>query len=177
MLTNNLELDELRVGVRDLCSRFPAEYWRGIDEKLEYPKAFVDAFTEAGYLAALIPEGYGGAGLTITEASVILEEVNRSGGNSGACHAQMYVMKMLLRHGSEEQKRQFLPKIAKGELRLQTFAITEPTTGTDTTKLMTTAVRKNDRYVINGQKVFISRALQSDLMILLARTTPREQVP
>jgi acyl-CoA dehydrogenase len=174
--TTDVELGELRSAVRDLCSRFPNEYWREIDEKLDYPKAFVDALTKAGYLAALIPEEYGGSGLGITEASVILEEVNRSGGNSGACHAQMYIMGMLLRHGSDKQKRQYLPKIATGELRLQTFAVTEPTTGTDTTKLKTTAVRDGDRYIVNGQKVFISRALQSDLMILLARTTPLEQV-
>src|SRR5271156_351291 len=176
MLTTSVELDEIRSAVRDLCSHFPNEYWREIDQKLEYPKGFVDALTEAGYLAALIPEEYGGSGLGIMEASVILEEVNRSGGNSGACHAQMYIMGMLLRHGSENQKRQYLPKIATGELRLQTFAVTEPTTGTDTTKLKTTAVRDGDRYIVNGQKVFISRALQSDLMILLARTTPLEQV-
>lgn len=176
MLTTSVELGEIRSAVRDLCSHFPNEYWREIDQKLEYPKAFVDALTEAGYLAALIPEEYGGSGLGIMEASVILEEVNRSGGNSGACHAQMYIMGILLRHGSEKQKRQYLPKIATGELRLQTFAVTEPTTGTDTTKLKTTAVRDGDRYIVNGQKVFISRALQSDLMILLARTTPLEQV-
>ena len=176
MLITSVDLDVLRSAVRDLCSGFPNEYWRENDQKQAYPKAFVDALTEAGYLAALIPEEYGGSGLGILEASVILEEINRSGGNSGACHAQMYIMGSLLRHGSEEQKRRYLPKIASGELRLQTFAVTEPTTGTDTTKLKTTAVRRGDRYVINGQKVFISRVLQSDLMVLLARTTPIEKV-
>jgi len=176
MLTTTVDIEMLRSGVRDLCGRFPSKYWREIDEKQEYPKAFVDALTEAGYLAALIPEEYGGAGLGIMEASVILEEINRSGGNAAACHAQMYIMGSLLNHGSEEQKRTYLPKIASGEFRLQTFAVTEPTTGTDTTKLKTTAVRKGDRYVINGQKVFISRVLQSDLMVLLARTTPIEKV-
>jgi acyl-CoA dehydrogenase len=175
MATTSVEAGELRSAVRDLCSRFPDEYWRDIDLRLEYPKAFVDALTEAGYLAALIPEEYGGSGLGVTDASIILEEVNRSGGNSGACHAQMYIMGTLLRHGSQEQKRRYLPKIATGELRLQAFAVTEPTTGTDTTKLKTTAVRQGDRYVVNGQKVFISRVEQSDLMMLLARTTPLDQ--
>jgi acyl-CoA dehydrogenase len=176
MATTSVEAGELRSAVRDLCSRFPDEYWRDIDLRLEYPKAFVDALTEAGYLAALIPEEYGGSGLGVTDASIILEEVNRSGGNSGACHAQMYIMGTLLRHGSEEQKRRYLPKIATGELRLQAFAVTEPTSGTDTTKLKTTAVRQGDRYIVNGQKVFISRVEQSDLMMLLARTTPLDQV-
>ena len=176
MLAMSVDLGELRTAVRDLCSRFPNEYWREIDQKEDYPKAFVDALTAAGYLAALIPEEYGGSGLGITEASVILEEVNRSGGNSGACHAQMYIMGTLLRHGSEKQKRQYLPKIATGELRLQAFAVTEPTTGTDTTKIKTTAVRHDDRYIVSGQKVFISRVLQSDLMMLLARTTPIDRV-
>jgi len=176
MLTTGVDIDMLRSGVRELCGSFPSKYWREIDEKQEYPRAFVDALTRAGYLAALIPEEYGGAGLGIMEASVILEEINRSGGNAAACHAQMYIMGSLLNHGSEEQKRTYLPKIASGELRLQTFAVTEPTTGTDTTKLKTTAVRQGDRYVINGQKVFISRVLQSDLMVLLARTTPIEKV-
>jgi acyl-CoA dehydrogenase len=176
MLITSVDLDVLRSAVRDLCSGFPRQYWQEIDEKQAYPKAFVDALTDAGYLAALIPEEYGGSGLGILEASVILEEINRSGGNSGACHAQMYIMGSLLRHGSEEQKRRYLPKIASGQLRLQAFAITEPTTGTDTTKLKTTAVRRGDHYVINGQKVFISRVLQSDLMVLLARTTPVEKV-
>ncbi|MGB7631547.1 MAG: acyl-CoA dehydrogenase family protein, partial [Candidatus Deferrimicrobium sp.] len=162
--------------VRDLCSRFPGAYWRKVDDSRGYPEEFVKALTEAGWLAALIPEEYGGSGLGVTEASVILEEVNRSGGNSGACHAQMYIMGTLLRHGSEVQKRAYLPKIASGELRLQSFGVTEPNTGTDTTSLKTTAVRRGDRYVVNGQKVFISRVQHSDLMTLLVRTTPLDQV-
>lgn len=169
------DIGQLRTAVRDLCSNFPGEYWREVDQKREYPKAFVDAVTEAGYLAALVPEQYGGSGLGILEGSVILEEINRSGGHSGACHAQMYTMGTLLRHGSEEQKSRYLPKIASGELRLQSFGVTEPSTGSDTTKLKTMAVHKGGRYVINGQKVFISRVLQSDLMMLLARTTPLEK--
>ena len=175
-MTTQESHEELRAAVRDLCRRFPGEYWRAIDEARGYPEKFVHALTEAGWLAALIPEEYGGSGLGVTEASVILEEVNRSGGNSGACHAQMYTMGTLLRHGSEAQKRAYLPKIAGGELRLQSFAVTEPTTGTDTTKLKTTAVRAGDHYVVNGQKVWISRVQHSDLMLLLARTTPRDQV-
>lgn len=167
----------LRLGVRELCARFPDAYWRELDEKSAYPDEFVRAMTEAGYLAALIPEEYGGSGLGITEASIILEEVNRSGGNSGACHAQMYVMGTLLRHGSVEQKARYLPDIASGRLRLQAFAVTEPTTGSDTTQVKTTAVRRGDRYVVRGQKVFVSRALQSDLLLLLARTTPAAAVP
>jgi len=167
---------ELRVAVRDLCSRFTGEYWRKVDEARGYPEEFVRALTEAGWLAALIPEEYGGSGLNITEASIILEEVNRSGGNSAACHAQMYIMGTLLRHGSDEQKRRYLPKIAGGELRLQSFAVTEPTTGSDTLKLKTTAVRRGDHYVVNGQKVWTSRVQHSDLMLLLARTTPLDQV-
>jgi acyl-CoA dehydrogenase len=174
--TTTADLEMLRAGVRELCATFPGKYWQEMDKNREYPKAFVDALTKAGYLAALIPEEYGGAGLSIIEASVILEEINRSGGNAGACHAQMYIMGSLLHHGSKEQKLKYLPKIASGELRLQAFAVTEPTTGTDTTKLKTTAVRRGDRYVVNGQKVFISRVLQSDLMVLLARTTPLEKV-
>jgi len=170
------DLSQLRTAVKDLCGNFPNEYWREVDQKRDYPKAFVDAVTEAGYLAALVPEKYGGSGLGILEGSVILEEINRSGGHSGACHAQMYTMGTLLRHGSEEQKSRYLPKIASGELRLQSFGVTEPNTGSDTTKLKTMAVRKGGRYVINGQKVFISRVLQSDLMILLARTTPLDKV-
>src|ERR1700690_4033545 len=142
----------IREAVRALCKDFPDPYWREVDKNEQYPQAFVHALTSSGYLAALIPEEYGGSGLGIMEASVILEEINRSGGNSGACHAQMYIMGSLLRHGSEQQKRQYLPRIASGELRLQSFAVTEPTTGTDTTKLKTTAVRQGDRYVINGQK-------------------------
>ena len=167
---------DIRDAVRDLCKEFPAAYFREIDEKRGYPDAFVVALTKAGWLAALIPQEYGGSGLGLTEASIIMEEINRSGGNSGACHGQMYNMGTLLRHGSEAQKRAYLPKIASGELRLQSMGVTEPTTGTDTTKIKTTAVRKGDRYVVNGQKVWISRVLHSDLMILLARTTPLDQV-
>ncbi|KVC79069.1 acyl-CoA dehydrogenase [Burkholderia ubonensis] len=167
---------DIREAVRDLCGEFPAEYFRKIDEARGYPEAFVDALTKAGWLAALIPQEYGGSGLGLTEASVILEEINRAGGNSGACHGQMYNVGTLLRHGSAEQKRQYLPKIASGELRLQSMGVTEPTTGTDTTKIKTTAERKGDRYVINGQKVWISRVQHSDLMILLARTTPLSDV-
>ncbi|ATY85182.1 acyl-CoA dehydrogenase [Kyrpidia spormannii] len=167
---------DLRQAVRKVCERFPDAYWRELDRQRAYPQEFVDALTQAGYLAALIPEEYGGAGLGITEASIILEEINRSGGNAGACHAQMYTMGTLLRHGSEEQKRVYLPRIAEGTLRLQAFGITEPNTGSDTTQLKTTAVRRGDRYVINGQKVFISRTEHSDLMLLLVRTTPVDQV-
>ena len=168
--------DDIREAVRALCAEFPAEYHRKIDEARGYPEAFVDALTKAGWMAALIPEEYGGSGLGLTEASVIMEEINRAGGNSGACHGQMYNMNTLVRHGSEEQRRRYLPRIATGELRLQSMGVTEPTTGTDTTKIRTTAVRKGDRYVINGQKVWISRIQHSDLMILLARTTPLDQV-
>ena len=167
---------DIRDAVRALCADFPAEYHRQIDEARGYPEAFVDALTKAGWMAALIPEEYGGSGLGLTEASVIMEEINRAGGNSGACHGQMYNMNTLVRHGSEEQRRLYLPKIASGELRLQSMGVTEPTTGTDTTKIKTTAVKKGDRYVINGQKVWISRIQHSDLMILLARTTPLEDV-
>jgi acyl-CoA dehydrogenase len=167
---------EYREAVRDLCSQFDSAYWCAIEEQSSYPEAFVDALTRAGWLAALIPTEYGGGGLGLTEASVILEEINRSGANSGACHAQMYIMGTLLRHGSAEQKGRFLPQIASGELRLQSFAVTEPTTGTDTTNLRTFAVREGDRYVVNGQKVWISRMQHSDLMLLLARTTPVEEV-
>jgi acyl-CoA dehydrogenase len=170
------QYQDIRDAVRELCSQFPDEYFRKIDEARGYPEAFVDALTQAGWLAALIPQEYGGSGLGLTEASVIMEEINRSGGNSGACHGQMYNMGTLLRHGSEEQKRKYLPKIASGELRLQSMGVTEPTTGTDTTKIKTTAVRRGDRYVINGQKVWISRVQHSDLMILLARTTPLSDV-
>ena len=167
---------DIRDAVRALCAEFPPEYHRKIDEARGYPVEFVDALTKAGWLAALIPEEYGGSGLGLTEASVIMEEINRSGGNSGACHGQMYNMNTLIRHGSEEQRQRYLPKIASGELRLQSMAVTEPTTGTDTTKIKTSAVKNGDRYVINGQKVWISRVQHSDLMILLARTTPLEQV-
>ncbi|SAK52884.1 acyl-CoA dehydrogenase [Caballeronia hypogeia] len=163
---------DIREAVRDLCGQFSGEYFRKIDEARGYPEAFVDALTKAGWLAALIPQEYGGSGLGLTEASVIMEEINRSGGNSGACHGQMYNMGTLLRHGSAQQKQRYLPKIASGELRLQSMGVTEPTTGTDTTKIKTTAEKKGDRYVINGQKVWISRVQHSDLMILLARTTP-----
>ena len=174
--TNRLGFDEIRDPIRDLCEKFPSEYHRRIDEERGYPEEFVDALTKAGWMAALIPEEYGGSGLGLTEASVIMEEINRSGGNSGACHGQMYNMNTLIRHGSEEQRQRYLPKIASGELRLQSMGVTEPTTGTDTTKIKTTAVKKGDRYVINGQKVWISRVQHSDLMILLARTTPVDQV-
>jgi acyl-CoA dehydrogenase len=167
---------ELREAVRALCNTFPPEYWRQLDEQRAYPEAFVKALTDAGWLSALIPEEYGGSGLGITEASVVLEEVNRSGGNSGACHAQMYIMGTVLRHGSSDQKQRYLPGIASGALRLQSFAVTEPTTGSDTTKLKTTAARKGDLYVVNGQKVWTSRVQHSDLMLLLARTTPLPEV-
>jgi acyl-CoA dehydrogenase len=167
---------DIRDAVRDLCAQFPNEYFRKVDEARAYPAEFVDALTKAGWMAALIPQEYGGSGLGLTEASVIMEEINRAGGNSGACHGQMYNMGTLLRHGSEAQKRKYLPKIATGELRLQSMGVTEPSTGTDTTKIKTTAVKKGDRYVINGQKVWISRIQHSDLMILLARTTPLAEV-
>ena len=167
---------DIRNAIRDLCAGFPAAYFREIDEKRGYPDAFVDALTKAGWLAALIPQEYGGSGLGLAEASVIMEEINRCGGNSGACHGQMYNMGTLLRHGSPEQKRKYLPKIASGELRLQSMGVTEPTTGTDTTKIRTVATRRGDRYVVNGQKVWISRVLHSDLMILLARTTLIDKV-
>ena len=167
---------DLRDAIRALCATFPPEYHRKIDEARGYPEEFVDALTEAGWMAAMIPEEYGGSGLGLTEASIIMEEINRSGGNSGACHGQMYNMSTLLRHGSDAQKAKYLPEIASGKLRLQSMAVTEPTTGTDTTKIRTTAVKKGDKYVINGQKVWISRVQHSDLMILLARTTPLDQV-
>src|SRR6059058_2727245 len=167
---------ELREAVRALCGAFPPEYHRRVDAERGYPVEFVDALTKAGWLAALIPQEYGGSGLGLAEASVIMEEINRSGGNSGACHGQMYNMGTLLRHGSETQKNKYLPGIAEGSLRLQSMAVTEPTTGTDTTQLKTTAVKKGDRYVVNGQKVWISRVQHSDLMILLARTTPLAEV-
>jgi acyl-CoA dehydrogenase len=167
---------DIRDAIRDLCAQFGDEYFRRVDEQRGYPAEFVDALTQAGWLAALIPEEYGGSGLGLTEASVIMEEINRAGGNSGACHGQMYNMGTILRHGSEAQKQQWLPKIASGELRLQSMAVTEPTTGTDTTKIKTTAVKKDGRYVVNGQKVWISRVQHSDLMVLLARTTPLDQV-
>ena len=168
--------EEIREGVRTLCGQFEPAYWRKVDEEQRYPEEFVKALTDAGWLAALIPADYGGAGLGLAEASVILEEINRCGGNSGACHGQMYNMGTVLRHGSEAQKRAILPRIARGELRLQSMGVTEPTTGTDTTNLKTTAVRRGDRYVVNGQKVWLSRAQHTDLMILLARTTPLSEV-
>jgi len=166
----------LKTAVYDLCKQYTGEYWRELDVKREYPDAFINDLTKAGYLAVLIPQEHGGAGLGIMEAALILEEINRSGGNGGACHAQMYIMGTVLRHGSEPQKRQYLPKLATGELRLQAFGVTEPNAGSDTTKLQTTAIKKGDRYVVNGQKMFISRVLQSDLMLLLARTTPVDLV-
>ena len=169
------ELKEIRAAVRELCDRFPGEYWRGLEPD-RYPEEFVSALTEQGWLAALIPEEYGGAGLGLTAASVILEEINASGGNSAACHAQMYTMGTILRHGSPEQKTRYLPRIATGELRLQAFGVTEPTVGSDTTSLQTTAERVDGGYVVRGQKIWTSRALQSDLMLLLARTTPIEQI-
>ena len=167
---------EIRDAIRALCAEFPDEYFRKVDESRAYPEQFVDALTKAGWMAALIPEAYGGSGLGLTEASVIMEEINRSGGNSGACHGQMYNMNTLIRHGSEAQRQKFLPRIASGEIRLQSMGVTEPTTGTDTTRIKTTAVKKGDRYVINGQKVWISRIQHSDFMILLARTTPLDEV-
>jgi acyl-CoA dehydrogenase len=163
--------EDLRRALRDLCSEFSSDYFRRIDEQRGYPEEFVNALTKAGWLGALIPEEYGGSGLGLVEASVIMEEINRCGGNSGACHGQMYNMGTLLKHGSEQQKRKYLPEIASGKLRLQAMAVTEPTTGTDTTKIKTSAVKKGDRYIVNGQKVWISRVQHSDLMLLLARTT------
>ncbi len=170
------QYQEMREALRDLCSRYDSAYWQKIDHERGYPEAFVKAMTDAGWLAALIPEQYGGSGLGLAEASVIMEEINLSGGNAGSCHGQMYNMGTLLRHGSDQQKQLYLPKIASGEWRLQSMAVTEPTTGTDTTKLKTTATKKGDRYIINGQKVWISRIQHSDLMILLARTTPLSEV-
>ena len=176
MTTTDDTHGDIREAVRALCAEFPAEYHRRIDEECAYPEEFVDALTRNGWMAALIPEDYGGSGLGLAEAAVIMEEINRAGGNSGACHGQMYNMNTLVRHGSEEQRRRYLPKIAAGELRLQSMGVTEPTTGTDTTRIRTTAERRGDRYVINGQKVWISRVQHSDLMILLARTTPLAEV-
>jgi len=167
---------EIREGVRALCSEFDSAYWQKVDEARGYPDAFVTALTRAGWLSALIPEEYGGSGLSLTAASVIMEEINRAGGNSGACHGQMYNMGTLLRHGSDAQKRAYLPRIASGELRLQSMGVTEPSAGTDTSKIKTVATRKGDRYVVNGQKVWTSRLQHSELMILLARTTPLAEV-
>ena len=169
---HNDQHQDLRDGVRDLCKAFPGSYWRELDAARAYPADFVKALTDAGYLAALIPEEYGGSGLGVTEASIIMEEINRSGANAGACHAQMYTMGTLLRHGSEAQKREYLPKIAGGQLRLQAFGVSEPTTGSDTTQLKTMAVRRGEKYVIRGQKIWISRAEHSDLLLLIVRTTP-----
>lgn len=167
---------DIREEVAKLCQQFPGEYWRALDREMAYPKQFVDALTESGYLSALIPEEYGGAGLPLGGAAAILEEIQLQGGNGGACHAQMYIMGALLRHGNDAQKAQFLPKIATGELRLQAFGVTEPTSGTDTTSIKTFAKRDGDHYIVNGQKVWTSRAEYSDLMLLLARTTPKDQV-
>lgn len=170
------QYQDLRDALRELCKQYPDEYFRRIDAQDSYPESFIESLTEAGWLAAMIPEEYGGSGLGLADASVIMEEINRNGGNAGACHGQMYNMGTLLRHGSEQQKQAYLPRIATGELRLQSMAVTEPTTGTDTTRSKTTAVRKGDRYIVNGQKVWTSRVQHSDLMILLARTTPLEKV-
>ncbi|WP_159911190.1 acyl-CoA dehydrogenase family protein [Pantoea sp. 18069] len=174
--TSSNNFHDIRDAVRALCAEFPDAYFRKIDEERGYPEAFVNALTQAGWMAALIPQEYGGSGLGLTEASVVMEEINRAGGNSGACHGQMYNMNTLLRHGSEAQKQKYLPRIASGEWRLQSMGVTEPTTGTDTTKIKTSAVKKDGRYVINGQKVWISRVQHSDFMILLARTTPLAEV-
>ncbi len=171
-----LEHRLLRESVRELCKRFPGEYWRGLERTRAYPVEFVQMLTAQGYLAALIPQEYGGAGLGITEASIILEEINASGGSATACHAQMYTMGALVHHGNPTQKARYLPKIASGELRLQAFAVTEPDAGSDTTRIATMAVRQDDRYVVRGQKIFTSRVRESDLMMLLARTTPYEQL-
>ena len=167
---------ELREGVRQVVTAFDSRYWQEVDEARAFPEKFVTALTEAGWLAGLIPEAYGGSGLSLTEASVVMEEINRAGGNSGACHGQMYVMGCIVRHGSDKQKKDLLPRIARGEIRMQSMAVTEPSTGSDTTQLKTTAVRKGDRYVINGQKVWTSRLQHSDYMLLLARTTPLAEV-
>ena len=171
------EISSIRAAVRALCAKFPGEYWRTLDRERAYPIEFVTALTEAGFLAALIPEEYGGSGLTISSAVAIMEEIHAAGCNGAACHAQMYMMGTVLRHGNADQKQRYLPKIATGELRLQAFGVTEPTSGTDTLALRTIAVRDgNDSYRVNGQKIWTSRAEHSDLMLLLARTTPRDQV-
>ena len=168
--------DAIRAAIRDVCRAYPGEYWRSLDRDRAYPEEFVKELTNLGWLAVLIPPEYGGAGLGVTEASIILEEVNRSGGNATACHAQMYTMGTLLRHGSADQQQRYLPQIASGDLRLQAFGVTEPNAGSETTRIETTAVRRGDTYVVNGQKIFISRVLQSDLMLLLARTTPYDDL-
>jgi acyl-CoA dehydrogenase len=175
-MTMTERFEGLRQGVREVCADFPDSYWRELDAKREYPESFVRAMAEAGYLAPLIPKEYGGMGLGLAETTVILEEINRSGGNAQPAHAQVYTMGTLLRHGSREQKQEYLPKIASGEIRLQAFGVTEPEAGTDTTSLRTTAVRDGDHYIVNGRKIYISRVQHSDFMILLARTTPREQL-
>ncbi|HXK26765.1 MAG TPA: acyl-CoA dehydrogenase family protein [Candidatus Binatia bacterium] len=174
----NLTQEQLQIRdeIRKVCKEFPDAYWREIDGKKKYPEAFVRKLSELGWLAALIPEEYGGTGLGITEASIILEEINHSGGVATACHAQMYTMGTLLRHGNDEQKKRYLPKIATGELRLQAFGVTEPDAGSESTRIQTSATREGDKYIVNGQKIFISRVLQSDLMLLLARTTPYDQL-
>ncbi len=172
----NQDQQAIRSAVREICARYPDAYWREVDQKRQYPEAFVTELTKAGWLAALIPEEYGGAGLGITEASLILEEINRNGGNSAACHAQMYIMGTLLRYGNPEQKQRYLPAIASGELRLQAFGVTEPDAGSETTRISTSAVRQGDHYLINGQKIWTSRVQHSDLMLLLARTTPYDQL-
>ena len=169
-------LGDIRMAVRDVCKKYDGAYWRGLDREGAYPEAFVRELTELGWLSALIPEQYGGGGMSVTEASVVLEEINYSGGDSAACHAQMYIMGTILRHGSDAQKARYLSGIASGELRLQAFAVTEPDAGSETTRISTTAVRKGDRYIVNGQKTFISRVAQSDLMLLLARTTPYDEL-
>ena len=170
-------IGEIRRSVAALCENYPGEYWREKDRDRAYPTEFVKALTDAGFLAVLVPEEYGGSGLPLSAAAAVLEEIHKSGCNGGACHAQMYIMGTVLRHGSEQQKKKFLPKIASGELRLQAFGVSEPSSGTDTLSLRTTAVKKgNDKYIINGQKIWTSRAEHSDLMLLLARTTPREEV-
>ncbi|HEV7664131.1 MAG TPA: acyl-CoA dehydrogenase family protein, partial [Chloroflexota bacterium] len=166
----------IRAAVRELCAAYPDAYWRDLDRRRAYPTEIVKTLTDAGWLSVLIPTEYGGAGLGITEASIVLEEINRSGGNAAPAHAQMYIMGTVLRHGSAEQKQRYLPAVARGELRLQAFGVTEPDAGSETTRLRTTAVRRGDRYLVNGQKVWTSRAEHSDLLLLLARTTPREQV-
>ena len=175
-MSESTDITEIRTAVRQLCAQYGEDYWLELDRTRGYPTEFVSELTKSGFLTVLIPENYGGAGLGVYEASVIMEEVCRSGAHAGACHAQMYVMGSVLRHGSDAQKQKYLPAIAAGDLRLQSFGVTEPTTGTDTTSLKTTARRDGDDYVINGQKVWISRIEHSDLMVLLARTTPKEQV-
>src|SRR5271167_3342830 len=174
-MTETAELAPIRAAVRALCADFPGEYWRALDRERAYPDKFVSALTKAGFLAALIPEDYGGSGLTMTAAAAVMEEIQAAGCNGAPCHAQMYTMGTMLRHGSTAQKARYLPGVARGELRLQAFGVTEPTSGTDTLSLRTTAVRDGDRYIVNGQKIWTSRAEHSDLLLLLARTTPSEK--